>query len=114
MKGILIDPRSASKIDPLSLTGRRRQRSPRRSWSGLRSRGRARVSEEWLFGGAGAVLEAPALFAGFDDVALMGVNRHGVQEGPFRGALGMTARSAGFARVNLGRSRAAERLPGVQ
>ncbi len=33
------DPRSASKIDPLLVTGRRRQRSPRRSWSGLRSRG---------------------------------------------------------------------------
>ena len=33
------DPRSASKIDPLLLTGRRRRRSPRRIWSGLRSRG---------------------------------------------------------------------------
>src|SRR5271157_3667798 len=33
---------------------------------------------------------------------------------PFRGALGMTARGADVARVNLGRSRAAERLPGVQ
>ncbi|HKN28273.1 MAG TPA: pyruvate kinase [Roseiarcus sp.] len=33
---------------------------------------------------------------------------------PFRGALGMTARRADVARVSLGRSRAAERLPGVQ
>src|SRR5208282_3326342 len=33
------DPRSASKIDPLLVTGPRRQRSPRRSWSGLRRRG---------------------------------------------------------------------------
>jgi hypothetical protein len=40
------DPRSASKIDPLLEPGR------------------ARVGEELLFGGAGAVLEAPALVAG--------------------------------------------------
>ncbi len=33
---------------------------------------------------------------------------------PFRSALGMTVRRADVARVNLGRSRAAERLPGVQ
>ena len=33
---------------------------------------------------------------------------------PFRGALRMTARRADVARVNLGRSRAAGRLPGVQ
>jgi hypothetical protein len=33
-----------------------------------------------LFGGAGAVLEAPALVAGFDDVAVMG--SIGRQKGP--------------------------------
>ncbi len=33
------DARSASKIDPRFVTGHGRQRSPRRSWSGLRSRG---------------------------------------------------------------------------
>src|SRR5271166_4746021 len=34
--------------------------------------GRARVNEELLFGGSGAVLEAPAFVAGLDDVAVMG------------------------------------------
>ena len=38
----------------------------------------------------------------------------GVQKGPLSWRMGMTARRADVARVNLGRSRAAERLPGVQ
>ena len=49
------------------------------------------------------------------------VNRHAKRDpvsatkrDAFRGALGMTARRADVARLNLGRSRAAERLPGVQ
>ncbi len=114
-----IDPRSASKIDPLLWRARRRQRSPRRSWSGLRSRGERGLASNFGLEEEARFLKRRLSFR-FRRCRNDGYNRHasgtpiGGQRGSFRGALGMTVRGADVARVNLGRSRAAERLPGVQ
>src|SRR6201987_2430665 len=65
------DPRIGEQEGPPG-DGSKRQRSPRRSWSGLRSRGERGSVRRGGVRRSGAVLEAPAVVAGLDDVAVMG------------------------------------------
>src|SRR5436309_1673706 len=60
-------PRSASNVDPLSMS--RGEEVARQSGSGLRS---AAAPDRWGAESSEPVLEAPALVAGFDDVAVLG------------------------------------------
>src|ERR1019366_9440761 len=69
--GAQTGPRIGVQQGPLIGDKQGRQRSPRRSWSGLRSRGERGSVDLIFFLWSGAVLEAPALVAGLDDIAMM-------------------------------------------
>ena len=59
------------------MTGAGGPEPPRRSWSGLRSRGGCGVRRDAFQIGSGAVLEAEAVVSGFENVAAVGETKRG-------------------------------------